>query len=50
MESRIFLMASKIGKSLGSYQEYPAKLLVKQVLQFLMDAQLKNWQDSLSGI
>jgi hypothetical protein len=48
--SRIFLIASKIGESLGSYQEYPAKLVGKQREEFLIAAQVKSWQDSLSRV
>jgi hypothetical protein len=34
--SRIFLIAGKIGESLGSYQEYSAKSMGKQVGEFLI--------------
>jgi hypothetical protein len=36
--SRQFLIASKIGESLGSYQEYPAKSVGKQGEEFLIAA------------
>jgi uncharacterized membrane protein len=34
--SGIFLIASKIGELLGSYQEYPAKSVGKQVEELLI--------------
>jgi hypothetical protein len=50
---RIFLIASKIGESQGSYQEYPAciyKLLGKQGEEFLIAMLGNSLQDFLSGI
>jgi hypothetical protein len=38
----IFLIASKIGELLGSYQEYPAKLTGKLGEEFLIDGLVKN--------
>jgi hypothetical protein len=35
-------MASKIAESLGSYQEYPFKLVVKQVEKFMIAALVKS--------
>jgi hypothetical protein len=40
--SRIYLIASKIGESLGSYQEYPAKSVGKQEEELLMVALEKS--------
>jgi hypothetical protein len=46
----MFLIASKIGELLASYQNYSAKLVGKQGGEILIAAQVKSWQDSLEGI
>jgi hypothetical protein len=48
--SRIFLIATKFGESLGSCQEYFAKSVGRQRREFLIGALVKSYQDSLSGI
>jgi hypothetical protein len=48
--SRIFIIASKIDESLGSYQEYPSIALGKQAGKFLIATLVKSEQDSFSGI
>jgi hypothetical protein len=42
VDSRIFLMNSKIGESLRSYQEYPAKSVGKQGEEFPIAALVKS--------
>jgi hypothetical protein len=44
MFSKIFLIASKIGESLGSFQEYPDKLMSEQGDTFLIVTLVKDWQ------
>ena len=39
---RIFLIASKIGESRGSKQEYPAKSVGKQGEEFLIETLVKS--------
>jgi hypothetical protein len=43
---RIFLIAVRIGEPLGSYQEYPVKLVVEQGEDFLIVALVKSNPDS----
>jgi hypothetical protein len=42
------MSATKIGELFESYQEYPDKSVSKQGEEFLIAAQVKNVQDSLS--
>jgi hypothetical protein len=48
--NRIFLMARKNGESVLNYEEYPAKVVVKEERVFLKAALVKSQQDPFLGV